>query len=324
MGQDVRQLVAPELLDALDMFPSLDLGDEGISMLREASAPGMLEWPVPDSLAGISREEYFVAGAPGAPDVRILLYRPEGAGDEPAPAYLHMHGGGYVLGNPDMSDLGSRMLAAELGCVVASVDYRLAPETPFPGARDDCHAVLRWLHEKAGELGIDPARIAVGGESAGGGHAVALAIHARNEGRYPICFMLLDSPMLDDRTGSTAPPHPVCGRLVWTAEQNRSGWRALLGQEPGTASVPVEAAPARCEDLSGLPPAFLNVGALDLFLDENLAFVRRLAAAAVPVELHVTPGAYHGFAMAGEAAPQVAAVQSLRLAALKRAFRPAA
>lgn len=319
-ADDPRALVAPELLIGLDRLPMLELTDATIATFRQ---PGRLplaaQEPTP-ALAAMSCEERTIPGTGDASPVRVLLYRPPGPAVGERPAYLHIHGGGFVLGTPEVNDLSNRAFAAQLGCVVASVDYRLAPETRFPGARDDCYAVLAWLHAEAATLGIDRTRIAIGGESAGGGHAVALAIHARDKGELPIAFMLLDAPMLDDRTGSVPDAHPNCGRLVWTAEQNRFGWRALLGREPGGADVPIGAAPARCENLAGLPPTFISVGALDLFLEEDLEFARRLTRAGVPVELHVIPGAYHGFGIAGGDTPQVKNLQAQRMAALQRAF----
>jgi triacylglycerol lipase len=232
-----------------------------------------------------------------------------------------MHGGGFVLGMPEINDASNRALALAHGCVVASVDYRLAPETRYPGALEDCYAALAWLHLQAGALGIDAAHIAIGGESAGAGHAALLALLARDRGEYPICFQLLDSAMLDDRTGSGENPHPVCGEFVWTAQHNRFGWRALLGTEPGGPQVPARAVPARYADLSGLPPAFIAIGALDLFLEENLEYARRLARARVPVELHVIPGAFHGFGFGGDVAPQSRALLRYRHDALAHAFQ---
>ncbi|GAA0318953.1 alpha/beta hydrolase [Sphingomonas oligophenolica] len=318
MTIDPRAYVAKELLPGLDVIPTLDLNDESIVQFRGMIALASLE--VPPEVAVVTCEERFVPGSPDAPDVRILLYVPPGAADSPRPAYLHIHGGGYVLGRPELNDLSNRAMALTHGCVVVSVAYRLAPEASFPAARDDCYAALAWLHREAASLGVDPARIAIGGESAGGGHAAALALHARDFGQLPICFMLLDSPMLDDRTGSTIETSPHFGQLVWTAGLNRYGWKSMLGREPGGDDIPAEAVPARCADMSGLPPAFIVVGALDLFLLEDLAFAAGLASAGVPVELHVVPGAYHGFGAAGPAAPQVQMAQSLRQAALARAF----
>ena len=316
MNPDPRTCVAKELLAGLDVIPTLDLNDQTIAAFRGMHALAPAE--VPSPLAVVRCEERWVPGSPGAPDVRILLYLPPGAPAGARPAYLHIHGGGYVLGRPEVNDLSNRAIAVALGCVVVSVAYRLAPETVFPGARDDCYAALAWLHREAPSLSVDPARIAIGGESAGGGHAVTLALHARALGELPLCMMLLDSPMLDDRIGSTAVASPYLGQMVWTAAQNRFGWKSMLGREPGGDDIPAEAVPARCADVSGLPPAFIGVGALDLFLMENMEFAGRLASAGVPVELHVTPGAYHGFGAAGPAAPQVQMLQSLRLAALAR------
>jgi acetyl esterase/lipase len=225
-----------------------------------------------------------------------------------------------VLGDPEINDGSNRSIAAAVNCVVVSVDYRLAPETRFPGALEDCYAALMWLQAQAEQLGVDRSRIAIGGDSAGGGHAAALAILARNRGEAQIRFQLLDSPMLDDRTGTTSDPHPHCGEFVWTANSNRFGWQSLLGVEPGGPDVPVDAVPARVADLTGLPPTFISVGALDLFLEETLEYARRLIRAAVPTELHVIPGAFHGFGAASSDAPQLQTCIRLRHNALARAL----
>ncbi len=315
---DKRAQVAPELRAFLDVFPPLELTDESLAQMR---SPGPMQErmlvPPPLSAAqqAVTCEQVFLPGADGAPEVRALLYTPPNAAVV-RPAYLHMHGGGYVLGMPEINDGGNRDIAMRLGCSVLSVDYRLAPETPHPGPLEDCYAALAWLHGQRGSLGIDTARIAIGGESAGGGLAAALALLARDRGEYAISFQMLDSPMLDDRTLSP-PPY---GEFTWGTAQNRFGWRALLGCEPGSADVPVGAVPARAERLDGLPPAFIAVGAIDLFLHEDLAYARRLIDAGVATELHVIPGAYHGFAIMGEAAPQVRALIRYRNEALARAF----
>ena len=312
-----RHLIAPELLPALEFFPDLDFS-KGMEMFRQGFDRPNLP-PLPPELEEIRCEERFIAGRAGSPDVRVLVYTPPGKASGSRPAVLHIHGGGFVLGTPEISDAPNRATALAHGCIVVSVDYRLAPETPFPGALDDCHAALCWMRESAKELGIDQSRIAVAGESAGGGHAAALAIHARNEQGPAILFLLLDAPMLDDRTGSSADPHPYCGDFVWTSEKNRFGWKSLLGMEPGGPDVPEGAAPARARDLFGLPATFITVGALDLFLEEDMEFARRLARVGVPVELHVIPGAYHGFGMAANS-PQVLQVSRLRNEALARAL----
>ncbi len=313
-----RHLVAPELLAAIDLFPPMDFAATGLEPYRTGMA-GREMPPLPAELAAVPCEERFIAGAPGDPDVRILLYTPPGKASGLRPAVLEIHGGGFIMGNADMSDASNRMLVLQLSCVVISVDYRLAPETPWPGSRNDNYAALCWLAGHAAELSVDPARIAISGGSAGGGHAAALALHSRNVGGPAICFQLLDFPMLDDRTCAHAEPHPYTGEFVWTPERNHFGWKALLGQEPGSEGVDETAAPARATDLSGLPPAFIHVGTLDLFLEEGLEYTRRLTRAGVPCELHVIPGAYHGSGMAFDA-PQSKLAADLRLKALARAL----
>ena len=320
--QSTIHLVAPELADAIATFPNMDF-ENGLDEIRA----GFLDREAPPMPAGLEHaqfEERMIPGPDGAPDVRILIYSPPGPTTGKRPAVLHIHGGGYVIGKADIGDIPNRMLALALGCVVVSVDYRKAPETVWPGPIEDCYAALTWMVDNAGTLGIDPARIAVSGESAGGGHAAAMAIYTRNMARKnpgspTFCFQLLDSPMLDDRTGTTHDTHPHVGEFVWTPARNRFGWKSLLGMEPGGPDVPEEMVPARVSDYSDLPPAFVHVGALDLFLEEDMEYVRRLTRAGIPAELYVVPGAYHGFGIAG-ATPQMMQVTGLRMAALARAF----
>lgn len=314
--------VAPELRAALDYFPPLDFS-AGVEAFR-GDRIALPQLPVPPELAAVRLTERFVPSLTAAPDVRVLHYAPPGDAAGLRPAVLDIHGGGFVLGDADMGDAANRQLVLQLDCMVISVDYRLAPETRWPGALEDCFAALSWMHDNAAELGIDRARVAIAGGSAGGGHAAALAIHARDvvraQGSGPaICFQLLDFPMLDDRTCALTDAHPYCGDFGWTPEMNRFGWRSLLGAEPGGPDVPPPAAPARVKDLSGLPPAFILVGALDLFLEEDLEYFRRLTRAGVAAELHVIPGAYHGFSLAQEA-PQTRQAARIRLEALARAL----
>jgi triacylglycerol lipase len=317
-----RRLVAPELLPGLDLLPQFTLTDEILPLVRAGGGgrERMTRPALTPEQQAVHCEQRFIAGARDAPDVRVLIYTPPGKRAESRPAYFHMHGGGYVLGTPEINDASNRSFVAELGCVIVSVDYRLAPETRFPGALEDCYAALTWLYANADALGVERERIAIGGESAGGGHAAALALLARKRGEVPICLQLLDSPMLDDRTGSASDPHPYCGEFVWTPANNRFAWRALLSVEPGGPDVPAEAVPARATNFGGLPPTFILVGALDLFLEESVEYARRLIRAGVPTELHVIPGAFHGFAVAGGGAPQVQACLRLRRDALARAF----
>ncbi len=316
---EYRRRVAPELRAGLDSLPDFEWNDDALAQVRSFDVRSMPMPALSPGQTSVLREERFIPGPPGAPDVRILIYTPPGSSTS-RPVFFHAHGGGYIIGAPEINEGHSRSIASEHDCVVVSVDYRLAPETRYPGSLEDCYAALAWTHRNAGDLGIDATRIAVGGESAGGGHAAALVVLARDRGKVPICLQLLDSPMLDDRTGSGSDPHPYNGRFVWKPESNRFGWRSLLGIEPGSATVPVGAVPARTVDLRGLPATCITVGALDLFLEESLEYTRRLNRAGVPTELHVIPGAYHGYQMAGEDAPQVRQLSRLRSEALARAF----
>ncbi len=319
-----RHLVAPELTDILDAYALPDVDAAYIAGIRAVPGASAIMPPatiLSPELAAISCEELFIPGPPGAPDVRVLIYTPPARSAGPRPAILDIHGGGYVMGNPEISDSSNRIVAAEQDCLIVSVDYRLAPETQWPGAVEDCYATLRWMHEEAATLGIDRKRIAVSGGSAGGGHAAALTLLARDRGDYAICFQNLHAPMLDDRTGTSREALPFTGEFIWTPGSNRYGWTALLGMDAGGADVPSAAVPARATDLSGLPPASIVVGALDLFVEEDMDYARRLIRAGVPTEFHIIPGAYHGFGLAGEDTPQAALTARLRRDALARAFR---
>ena len=299
-----RHLVDPELVAMLDEFPFLAFNEETVKQIR-AMTETMRSYmaPNPPAFPDISVSERFVPGPEGAPDVRVLLYQPVTEATA-LPALLWIHGGGYVIGSADQDDLAVKSIVSTVGCAAVSVDYRLAPETPHPGPVEDCYAALKWLYTHAGELGVDSARIAIGGASAGGGLTAALALLTRDRGEVPLIFQLLIYPMLDDRTASDAAlaePHPYTGEFIWTAASNHFGWKALLGQEPGGPTVSPYAAAARAEHLEGLPPTFISVGALDLFLEEDLEYARRLMRAGVPTELHVYPGAFHGFDMVADA-----------------------
>jgi len=291
-------LVDPELRPVLATFPVFALSKEGLPALREGMKQMQAALPVPEG--ALQPEERFVPGPAGAPDVRVLIYRPRDKAG-PLPAIFHIHGGGYVMGTPEMMAAEHRELAPALGCAIVSVDYRLAPDVQHPAPVEDCYAALKWTYQNAAALGIDAERIGVSGESAGGGLAAALALLARDRGEVPLAFQHLIYPMIDDRTCTTADPHPHAGEHIWTAESNLFGWTSLLGKAPGGPGVDPYAAAARATDLKGLPPTYIAVGALDLFLDEDMEYALRLTRAGVPVELHVYPGAYHGFQAAPEA-----------------------
>ncbi|MGD0733443.1 MAG: alpha/beta hydrolase [Terracidiphilus sp.] len=263
-------------------------------------------------------DERMIPGSAGAPDVRVYIVGATPGGSKPA--VLHIHGGGYIVGSAAESKRDIQQMSITHDCVVVSVDYRLAPETTFPGSLEDNYAALRWLSKNAKELGIDTKRIAIKGESAGGGHAAALAIAARDRGEIPICLQVLIYPMLDDRTGSSDLAPPYVGHFIWTEQSNRFGWSSLLGVPAGSASVPPNSVPARIDNVSGLAPAFIGVGSIDLFGPEDVKYASRLMLAGVSTELHVVPGAFHGFDIIVPAAPLSVQFTESWNAALKRAF----
>ncbi len=285
---DPLTLLDPELKPALDailpLFPALD------GPFDAAALAGFRARMIAKPRLAAPAVETRRVPAPSGVEVSVLVVN---AGGERRPAILHMHGGGYIAGSAEDGVADLQVLAHALDCVVVSVDYRLAPETPFPGSLHDNLAALRWLRTEAAALGVDPARVAIMGESAGGGHAAMLAIAARDAGDPPLLLQALTYPMLDDRTASsrTAPPH--IGTWLWRPELNVAGWTALLGRPPGGEAAPAGAVPARLGDLAGLPPTFIAVGTLDLFVEEDIDFARRLVAAGVPTELIVLPGAFH-------------------------------
>jgi acetyl esterase/lipase len=222
----------------------------------------------------------------------ILLRWFHKSGSRPGSAALYVHGGGMLLGSVDVYDEILRRYVSASGVPLFAVDYRLPPEHPYPTPVEDCYAGLQWLAGRAKELGIDPARIAIMGDSAGGGLAAATALVARDRGGPPLAAQVLVYPMLDDR--NTRPDPEIASSLTWSWDDNITGWRALLGDNAGTDHVAPHAAPARATDLSRLPPTYLEVGQLDIFRDEGVAYAQRLQAH-VPTELHVHPGAPHGF-----------------------------
>jgi len=268
-----------------------DLSDIGAARAREQEMRRVLASRAP-AVTGVVVSDQLAPGPPGGPEVLVRMYRPDGAHD-PTPVLCFMHGGGMVLGAVAGADPICRSIVSDVGCVVASVEYRLAPEHPHPAPIEDCYAGLTWLATHAADLGIDPARIAVGGRSAGGGLAAALALLARDRTGPGIALQWLIFPMLDDRTTThftDRDTHPK----VWNLAANTVAWHALLGDAVGSGAVSPYAAPARADDLSGLPPAYIAVGEFDLFVGEDIAYAARLVAAGVTTELHVYPGAFHG------------------------------
>jgi acetyl esterase/lipase len=309
---DQYALVDPELRPALKDFTTHTFSQDILALARQAPDVPALPAPAPPVT------ERHIPGPAGAPDVRIFLIDPS-PDKKDKPVLVHTHGGGYITPNPAMRPFLQR-IAMDCHCMVVSVDYRLAPETHFPGSLEDNYTALKWVHANADKLGVDRTRIAVGGESAGGGHAAALAIHARDKGEVPVMFQLLIYPMLDDRTGSTRPVPPSIGQFVWNAGSNRFGWTALLAVPAGSANVPVGAVPARVASVAGLPPAFIGVGSIDLFVDEDIDYAKRLIDAGVPTQLDVVPGAFHGFDLLVPDAEVSRRFVATMHAALRKAF----
>lgn len=287
-----RHLVDPEIAAMLEM-PALDLSDETLAEIRANpmfTGEGQPEPPFP------VREVF--APVPGGPDVRLLVIDPP-SDTANRGAVLYIHGGGMVVGTADSALADKPALALAHDCVVMAVDYRLAPEAPFPGPQEDNYAALAWLADNAAELRVDPSRIVVMGASAGGGLAAALALMTRDRGGPALAGQVLVYPMLDWRTGGPDDPYRNrhTGEFIWTREKNQYGWQALRGAYQPDDERRGWFSPALADDLGGLAPAFIMTGALDLFLDEDLDYARRLVDGGVPTELHVYPGAIHAFEM---------------------------
>jgi acetyl esterase/lipase len=247
------------------------------------------------AIPGVVTEDHNIPGPEDAPKVHVRMYRP-GKKSGPIPTLLWIHGGGYMLGDIDQEDQMCKQFALAGNCNIVSVEYRLAPENPYPAPLEDCYAALKWISGKAGELGVDRSRIGIGGASAGGGLAAGLAILARDRREVPVIFQLLVYPMLNDC--NVAPPSDVLpDALFWTRQNNLKGWRCYLGGEPGAKGISCYASAYRATNLEGLPPAYIAVGAIDLFAQEDIEYARRLIAAGVPTELHVYPGGPHAFDM---------------------------
>ena len=304
MSKNMIDRLDPEIAGPVKMLQAMTgqgMNWNDIPAARAASVQMMAamkaQQPV---IQGVTATDRKVPGPAGAPRVAIRIYEPARRSKK-LPALLWIHGGGYMLGNIEQEDMQAKVLTLAGKCVVVSVEYRLAPENPFPAPVEDCYAALKWLATHTGEFGIDPTRIAIGGASAGGGLAAGLALLARDRAEVDIMFQFLIYPMLDDCNIS-----PACDTLpdtiLWTRESNLIGWRSYLGCEPGGDDISPYASALRATDLTGLPSAYIAVGELDLFASENVTYAQRLIDACVPTELHVYPGACHAFdGMAPEA-----------------------
>ena len=289
---DLSGRIEPGTLAMLDRLARWDL--TSVATLR-ASYAAVGAAPVPPD-PRVRRADAVIPGVDGRPDVSVRWYRPVGAEDT-LPCLLWLHGGGYIMGTLDENDDRLDLMVIELGCAVVSVDWRLAPEHPYPEGLDDAETVWRRIIEDPATFGVDADRLVVGGASAGAGLAAALCLRLREIGVPQPVLQMLIYPMLDDRelTASIRASEDPGHWGLWHLAANRLCWAAYLGSLAGSdGEVPPTAAPSRAEDLSALAPAFLAIGDVDAFLDENLDYAARLSNAGVPTELHVYPGVIHG------------------------------
>jgi acetyl esterase/lipase len=293
-------MIDPELAALVDVLPTIDLHD--IQVARDAFEQMlvMMRVEIP-GLENLEIEDRLVPGYQGDPAVPVRVYRPKRPLHPPVPGVLHVHGGGFVIGSVETEHAGAALQAIDSGAVVVSVDYRLAPEHPFPAGLHDCYAALTFLHAEAGALGVDPARVAVVGASAGGGLSAATALMARDLGGPALCFQMLHIPELDDRL-DTPSMRAFVDSPVWNRPLAEISWQAYLGDRFGSPDVPAYAAPARASDLSGLPPAYVSTAENDPLRDEGIIYAMRMLQAGVSVELHQFPGTFHGSAMVTTAA----------------------
>jgi acetyl esterase/lipase len=304
--------IHPQLQQAARRSPRFNISKKNLWLIHLL----MRLSPSPKTLAGILVENVIIPGQDDRTKTRLRIYKPTATAG-PAPVLLWLHGGGYVLGKPEQDDGRCAQYVRELGITVVSVDYRCAPKHPFPAGLDDSYAALKWMGSHSGELNIDLKRIAIGGASAGGGLAAALVQLAQDQREITPIFQLLVYPMLDDRTVLRAEIDDS-SNVTWTQASNRFGWESYLGQEFGAENVRAYGVPARRKDLSGLPPAWIGVGSLDIFHDENVAYGQRMRACGVACEIDVIPGAFHGFDVFDPHIPIVQDFSKAQTAALKK------
>jgi acetyl esterase len=306
----------PELAPIARFMPAIDLSDPAAarSLIDRAMSLVMRRWPTAG--AAVVTDEHLVPGPSGAGPVRVRSYRPAGTLGVALPAVLLLHGGGFVVGNLAAEHYKAQLVALDAGCVAFAVGYRLAPEHPFPAAVDDCAATLDWVVERAGELGVDPSRIAVAGTSSGAGLAASLTLLARERGGPSIAFQQLVFPVVDDRSAALAPSALFD---YFGSGQAAVMWRHYLGGRE-IAELPNHAVPNRVGDLSGLPPAYILTAQEDQFRDSGIAYATRLMRGGVQVELHSFPGTFHGFDTAVISSGVARRAMAEQVAALARAL----
>lgn len=283
----------PAFAPHVAMLPTVsDLGD--VEKVREfrRNTQGLF---ASSDRSDVAKENRFVPGPADAPDVEVRIYRPSAAENEILPCVFEIHGGGFIIGSIAMMEDWCQAISAELRAVVVSVEYRLAPEAPFPAGLEDCYAALCWTADNASELCVDPTRLAIAGQSAGGGLAAATALLCRDRGGPSLCFQLLEIPELDDRL-ETPSMQQFDDTPMWNRPNAIASWRHYLGPEHSGETSPY-AAPSRCTNLSGLPPAYVSVMEFDPLRDEGVLYALALLQAGVATELHAFPGTFHGSAL---------------------------
>ncbi|MFB4159079.1 alpha/beta hydrolase [Geomicrobium sp. JSM 1781026] len=282
--------IDPELKEALLTFPAIDLDEVTATREQMVMAAEMVPLPINEAVMITDRT---IEARSDHPPVRVRVYEPKDSSGS-LPGLLWIHGGGYVLGSPEGDEQLCQRFVTESECVVVSVDYRLAPEHPYPAGLEDCYTALEWFSKHAAKLGVDRTRIGVGGQSAGGGLTAALALLARDRKGPELCFQMPLYPMIDDYN-NTPSSLEITGHMIWNHDLNEKAWAMYLNNKNGTDDVSPYAAPARANDLAGLPYTYTCVGQLDPFRDETLTYVQKLCQAGVDVEFHLYPGAFHGF-----------------------------
>jgi acetyl esterase/lipase len=313
----VKKQIDPELLVVLEKIPDFDIWKDLANTRVRRQAFAEKQNAHLSTMDHVLFVDHQISEAGDNPDLRVRVYKPAKT-DRPLPALLWIHGGGYVLGSIDFEVAAMERFVHEVDCIVIAVEYRLAPEHPYPAPLDDCYQALAWIFASSVELGVDATKVAVGGISAGAGLAAGLAIMARDRGAYPIQYQLLMCPMLDDRNHEPS-THLELNGIAWDRDSNHKGWQAYLD---GTYQQERHhyAVPARIDDLSNLPPAYISVGSLDLFRDEDIEYARRLMAAQVGAELHIFPGGTHAFEYIAPSARLSSRAHYLNYEILKHAF----
>jgi acetyl esterase/lipase len=313
----------PELAVVLAALPADEPDPADAVGMRKLQARALLDATggAPATDERVEFDDRLIPGPAGAPDVKVRVYRPR-ARQVSLGVFVYFHGGGFIAGDIEGVHGRALMFAAEVGCVVVSVNYRLAPEDPFPAGVDDCYAALLWISEGADDLGIDRARIAVGGESSGAALAAAVALMARDRDGPAIAFQLLLYPVIDDRM-QTLSMRRATDAPVWNSRSCDVMWQHYLGKARGPAAPDVSsyAAPGRALDVSGLPPTYISTCEGDPLRDEGIEYAQRLLRAAVTVELHQYAGTFHGFDMVGPTTVGKRALQE-QVDVLRAALKP--